>query len=63
MNETWKVLEGMPSWHQRRAGGVCASVRSGFKSREAAEDWADRYRAMNGPHAVAVVMRETEPGV
>jgi len=58
VNETWKVMAGMPSWHQHKAGATCAEVHTGFKSKSDAMDWADRYRARHGQFAVAVVMQD-----
>ena len=43
--ETWDVHEGMPSWHQQRAGHISAAVTSGYETQELAEAFAERLRA------------------
>lgn len=42
---SYEVHEGRPSWHQARAGAISAGVTTGFVTRAAADEFADRLRA------------------
>ena len=50
-NIEFRVHEGQPSWHQRRAGHRSAGVTTGFKTREAAEEFAAKLRKNSGVSA------------
>lgn len=50
-NIEFRVHEGQPSWHQRRAGYRSAGVTTGFKTREAAEEFAAKLRKNSGVSA------------
>jgi len=52
----FEVHEGAPSWHQQRAGHISAGVTTGFSTRAAADEHADRLRA-NHP-GIPVFVRE-----
>lgn len=51
----YEVQQGKPSWHQAKAGAVCAAV-SRFGSKGEADAFAERYRAAH-PGEPAVVVR------
>lgn len=51
----YEVQQGKPSWHQAKAGAVCAGVTR-FGSKGEADAFAERYRAAH-PGEPAVVVR------
>lgn len=55
---TYEVHEGRPSWHQQRAGHISAAATVGFKSREAAEEFAEGLRRHHPGMPVFVLQRE-----
>lgn len=57
MTVTYEVHEGYPSWHQQRAGAICAAMTTGFPTREVANDFADKLRERHPTLRVVVYER------
>jgi hypothetical protein len=58
----WEVWQGRPSWHQQKAGHGCASITSGFPTKEEADECARKYREKHpGEPAFARPTQEALP--
>lgn len=58
VQSTYEVHEGIPSWHQQKAGHISAGVTTGFATRKDAEDFAERLKSQHP--GMQVFIREVQ---